>query len=73
MVLEVYEVAEWLPALSTFMDRTKKSSPLNVEGRYEFVGKIANEDIRKKFIDKSVKNCFSPGEQNPFKYGESVK
>ncbi len=73
MVLEVYEVAEWLPALSTFMDRPNKSSPIDVEGRYEFVGKIAEEDIRKKFVDKSVKECFSYGEQNPFKYGESIK
>lgn len=73
MVLEVYEVVEWLPALSTFMTRPDKPSPESVKGRYEFVGRIADDDIRKMFVDKSVKEFFSPGEQNPFKYGESIK
>lgn len=68
MVLEVYEVAEWLPALSTFMDRPGKPNPEDMEGRYEFVGKVANDNIRKHYIDKSVKECFPPGDSNPIKY-----
>lgn len=73
MVLEVYEVAEWLPALSTFMDRPGKANPKNVEKRYEFVGRIANDNIRELFVNKSVKHVYSNGEQNPFKYGEIIK
>lgn len=68
MVLEVYEVAEWLPALSTFMDRPGKPNPEDMDGRYEFVGKVANDNVRKHYIDKSVKECFPPGDSNPIKY-----
>ena len=68
MVLEVYEVADWFPALSTYMDRDGKSKSDNVEGRYEFVGRIANEEIRKRYADKSVRDFFSFGEANPIKY-----
>lgn len=68
MVLEVYEVAEWFPALSTYMDRPGKPNPEDVKGRYEFVGRIANDDIRKRYADKSVRDFFSYGEANPIKY-----
>ena len=68
MVLEVYEVAEWFPALSTYMGSREKRSPDDVKGRYEFVGKIANENIRKHYVDKSVRDFFAPGESNPIKY-----
>ena len=67
MVLEVYEIAEWFPAFSTMMHQRID----NVEGlksRYEFVGRIAPEDVRKKYKDKSVSNIFSKGEQNPIRY-----
>ena len=68
MVLEVYEVAEWLPALSTFMDRLDKPNLEKMKGRYEFVGRIAEDNIRKQYIDKSVKECFPQGDSNPIKY-----
>ena len=68
MVLEVYEVAEWFPALSTYMDRPGKTSPEELQGRYEFVGKIADDDIRKRYADKSVSDFFKFGEANPIKY-----
>ena len=67
MVLEVYEITEWFPALSTYMG-TRSSDPKNVEKRYEFVGKIADESVRKRYVNKSVKSFFKPGESNPFKY-----
>ena len=68
MVLEVYEVAEWLPALSTFMDRPMPFKIDNMDKRYEFVGKIANDDIKQRYADKSVKHLFKAGEANPIKY-----
>lgn len=67
MVLEVYEIMEWFPALSTYMV-TRSSHPDNVEKRYEFVGKIADESVRKRYVNKSVKSFFKQGESNPFKY-----
>ena len=68
MVLEVYEVAEWLPALSTYMNRPNKLDFVNLKGRYEFVGRIADDDIRKCYADKSVRDFFTSGEANPIKY-----
>lgn len=67
MVLEVYEIKEWFPALSTYMG-TRSSDPKNVEKRYEFVGKIADESVRKRYVNKSVKSFFKHGESNPFRY-----
>lgn len=69
MVLEVYEVVDWFPAQSTYMDsRSNKLTSDEMEGRYEFVGKIADDDIRKRYANKSVKEFFSQGESNPIKY-----
>lgn len=68
MVLEVYEVVDWYPALSTFMGRTNAGTPETVGDRYEFVGKVADEKVRKKYVDKSVAGFFPPGNANPIKY-----
>ena len=68
MVLEVYEVLDWFPALSTYMDRPIKNPIETVKERYEFVGKIADDDIRKRYVNKSVKDLFSFGNQNPIAY-----
>ena len=59
IVREVYKVEKWLPALSTFTERSdvricKPRKTKNV--KYEFVGRIADEEIRKKYRGKSVKD-----------------
>ena len=65
VILEVYKIATWLPAGSTYMDSrdTRK-----IKGRYEFVGTIAPERIREKYINKSVTEFFAQGNTNPIKY-----
>lgn len=67
MVLEVYEVTEWFPAFSTMMYQ-RVTNPEELKHRYEFVGKVAPEMIRKKYKDKSVAGIFTKGEQNPIRY-----
>lgn len=59
IVREVYKVEKWLPALSTFTERSdvrickpKKTKTV----KYEFVGRIADEEIRMKYRGKSVKD-----------------
>lgn len=70
IVIEVYEIACWLPGHSTF----RYNYPYGYEGnkkrtnRYEFVGRVANEKIRKKYINKSVTDLLPKGNQNSFKY-----
>ena len=69
MVLEVYEVVDWLPALSTYMIRPHSLDSEHLEKRYEFIGKIVtDETIRKRYVNKSVKHFFSLGQSNPIKY-----
>lgn len=38
------------------------------KGRREFIGHIAENSIRKLYLDKSVRNLISKGEQNPINY-----
>ena len=67
MVLEVYEPKQWLPALSTFTTRTG----INLDypkSRYEFIGRIADAAVRDLYINMSVADLFSNGDQNPIKY-----
>ena len=69
MVLEVYQITEWFPAFSTMlnqdMDETTREK---VKDRYEFIGTVAQENIRRKYKDKSVSNIFTRGDQNPIRY-----
>ncbi len=55
IIREVYKVDRWIP------------SP-DVLGRWKFEGEIAPQDVREKYINKSVKHIFTQGSQNPIKY-----
>lgn len=57
IIREVYSVKEWV------------SSP-DYSGRYMFNGKIAQDIIRDKYINKSVAHVWKQGSQNPIKYVE---
>jgi len=67
VVREVYRVAAWLPAVSTFNSRwdgrARRRSP-----RWEFVGTIAPEPVRKRYRGKYVGNHFKKGNANPVMY-----
>lgn len=43
-------------------------NPDELKNRFEFVGKIAGDEIRNKYKDKSVSGIYSKGEQNPIRY-----
>lgn len=65
IVQEVYEIKGWFPNNSTF--NTRKSEQIDVlEERWEFVGRIANDTIRKKYLYKDVSAYV--GTQNPIRY-----
>lgn len=68
MVIEVYQPMQWFHALSTFSTRQELVSEESYKSRYEFVGKIADADIRDLYVRKSVAGIFTSGEQNPIKY-----
>ena len=57
-ILEVYKITTWFPAETTL--RSVETPSENVENRCEFVGNIASEDIRKKYIGKQVQTYQNP-------------
>ena len=77
VIREVYRIAAWLPANSTM---TALGSTSNISGgeqigddielgdRYEFVGRLAESAVRKRYVGKSVRHYLIPGSQNPIKY-----
>lgn len=66
IIKEIYEIEQWLPAGST--PRPVLPEAEVPEGRFEFVGKIAGEEIRNKYIGKSMADLYQRGEANPIKY-----
>lgn len=65
-VKEVYKIEKWLPAGS--VPRPTLPNAEVPEGRYEFIGNIAEDNIRNKYIGKSMANLYRKGEANPIKY-----
>lgn len=63
-VQEVYKVESWYDSGTTSQTRNR----VKREGRYEFVGSIAEEKIRGYYRYRSVRKHFAKGEINPFCY-----
>jgi hypothetical protein len=67
VVREVYRIAGWFPGGKTFnarYDGRSKRRP----GRWEFVGTVAEEPIRRRYVNRYVGHRFSKGAQNPITY-----
>jgi hypothetical protein len=67
VVREVYEVKQWFEAGETFSTR-HENEDLREPGRWEFVGAVAEDAIRDKYIDGFVAHHFKTHAQNPFMY-----
>jgi len=66
IVREVYEIASWHPAGTTaYSTRNQQELAQHKDKRWEFVGTVANEAIRKRYLGKSVAHLFRTGQQNP--------
>lgn len=50
------------------MERPDSRGENELTDRYEFIGKIADDKVRRKYVDKSVAFFFSQGNANPIKY-----
>ena len=64
VVQEVYRIRAWFPAGSTFSTR----GALDADGRWEFVGSVAEESARSRYLNKSVSAYFAQGSQQPVRY-----
>jgi len=78
IVLEVYQVADWYDAMTTLMDSRADEIVIDKDAdsnegehdtrRSEFVGRIAPEAIRKKYVYRSVEGFYENGQRNPIRY-----
>jgi hypothetical protein len=67
VIREVYRPVHWLRAVSTFnshWDGRRARRP----GRWEFVGVVAEEPIRRRYRGRYVGDLFAKGNQNPVAY-----
>jgi hypothetical protein len=73
IVQEVYEIQNWYKAGTTFSVRQENENierdpKEGLDGRYEFIGNLASDDIREKYKFKSVGHYFKQGNSNPIMY-----
>ncbi len=64
IILEVYAIRHWFGAGATFSTRDTPPRP----DRWEFVGTLAEQRLRKRYVGKSVARYFERGAQYPFRY-----
>ena len=67
VVREVYRIEAWFPAGST-QYFTRPLEEVTHPGRWEFTGRVAEQAVRTRYLDKSVAAYFSGSSQNPIKY-----
>jgi hypothetical protein len=66
IIREVYEIEQWLRAMTTFTNRDEEKS--GVEDRWEFIVRIAPPKLRKKYLYRSVAHVFEGKGRNPIHY-----
>jgi uncharacterized protein len=67
VVREVYEISCWLPAVSTFNQRWE-GRRVRRTGRWEFVGTLAPDTVRARYVNSYVGHLFKRGNANPIGY-----
>jgi|SRR5437660_468145 len=63
VIREVFEIHEWLPSGST--EYTRQLGPNRDDGRSEFIGAVAPDKVRDKYIGKRMPERFFG---NPIRY-----
>ena len=67
VIREVYTIERWHPA-GTAAYRTRNPADYMVQGRCEFVGHPAPDEIRDRYCRRSVRHILGPSSQNPIRY-----
>jgi len=68
VVREVFEISQWIPAGSSMRLRDENGRTPVRPGRWEFVGNLPDEKIRKRYKGMSVAEHFPKAAQNPIQY-----
>ena len=67
IVREIYEIHAWHPAgITPYFHR--EIDMARYRDRWEFVGRVAPEAVRAKYVGGSVAHYFPPGAANPVMY-----
>ena len=64
IVVEVYKIDHWMPVSETKFT-ARKVDPKKAAERIAFVGSVAEESVRKRYIGKSVANLYKYGDATP--------
>jgi uncharacterized protein len=67
VVKEVYTVEQWHRA-GTTPYATRSFEPEDLLARWEFTGRVAAEEIRSRYVGRSVAHHFRAGNANPVMY-----
>ncbi len=67
IVREVYQIKNWHPAGTNHYE-TRSKADVTLPGRWEFLGQVASDEIRDKYIDRSVTKYLTTNAQNPIAY-----
>jgi hypothetical protein len=68
IVREVYLVAGWVRGGGTMRSVSADGRQREFRDRWEFVGKVAEDAVRRKYVGKSVVHYLPAGAQNPVRY-----
>jgi len=73
VILEVYEILNWIPAPALPLDpnyiaKSKINLKEVLSGRYEFEGKLASKEIRDNYINQTLHHYFKKGNSYTIKY-----
>ncbi|HEX4793006.1 MAG TPA: hypothetical protein VH370_04395 [Humisphaera sp.] len=68
VIREVYEIAGWLPGGTTMRSNDADGRHKTIPGRWEFVGRVAEHEIRKLYVGRSIADKMPAGAQNPIMY-----
>ena len=66
-VIEVYAIDRWQPA-GTHRYRYRPEDEVQRPRRREFIGRVADEPIRRRYLGMDVSHLFKQGAQNPIRY-----
>lgn len=71
LIIEVFKVKEWygVKRISHPKDKTKQGKEYTA---YGFIGEIAEEEVRKLYMNKSIADRKIQGRANPISYPESI-
>jgi hypothetical protein len=67
IVREAYEIDEW-HAAGTTSYTSRDMTDLRIPGRREFVGRVASNSVRDRYVGRSVAGYLKRGQQNPVVY-----